>query len=78
MWFSRAALLGFAAQLPFMSSPPAGIPSRNMSEFNLKTGNDRFSPKDLVELPRPGAGQANAAGDLVLVSASRYSFDDKK
>jgi hypothetical protein len=49
-----------------------------MSEFNLKTGNDRFSPKDLVELPRPGAGQANAAGDLVLVSASRYSFEDKE
>lgn len=71
----------FAAQLPLMSSPPADIPSRNMStigEFSLKSGNDRFAPKDLVELPRPGAGIANAAGDLVLVSVSKYSFADKK
>ena len=78
MWFPHVALLGLAAQLPFMSSPPAGIPSHKMSEFNLKTGDDRFTPKDLIELPRPGAGQANAAGDLVLASVSRYSFNDKK
>jgi hypothetical protein len=78
VWFPRVALLGFAAQLPFMSSPPAGIPSREMSGFNLKTGKDRFSPKDLIELPRPDAGKANAAGDLVLASLSKYSFEDKK
>ena len=78
MWFPHVALLGLAAQLPFMSSPPAGISSPEMSEFNLKTGDDRFTPKDLIELPRPGAGQANAAGDLVFASVSRYSFNDKK
>ncbi|KAI0041991.1 alpha/beta-hydrolase [Auriscalpium vulgare] len=47
-------------------------------EFKLKAGSDKFTPKDLVELARPGAGVANAAGDLVLVSVSKYSFEDKK
>lgn len=49
-----------------------------ISDFELKTGKDRFSPKDLVELPRPSAGKANPAGDLVLVSVSRYSFEENK
>jgi hypothetical protein len=47
-------------------------------EFKLKLGEDRFSPKDLIELPRPDTGKANAAGDLVLASVSKYSFEDKK
>ncbi|KAI0057861.1 alpha/beta-hydrolase [Artomyces pyxidatus] len=47
-------------------------------EFNLKVGSDRFTPKDLIELERPGAGVANAAGDLVLVPVSKYSFEEKK
>lgn len=75
------ALLGFATQLPFMSSPPEGIPSHKMStisDFELKTGQDRFSPKDLIELDRPGAGKANAAGDLVLAFVSKYSFEETK
>jgi hypothetical protein len=46
-------------------------------EFSLKAGNGRFTPKDLIELPRPDAGKANVAGDLVLVSVSKYSFADK-
>jgi len=46
--------------------------------FSFKSGNGRFTPQDLVELPRPGAGVANAAGDLVLVPVSGYSFADKK
>lgn len=64
-----------------MSSPPEGIPSHKMStirDFELKEGKDRFSPKDLIELPRPGAGKANAAGDLVLVSVSKYSFEENE
>ena len=73
-WFPRAAFLAFASQLQW-SSPPAV----NMSKpFVFKTGNDRFTPQDLVELTRPGAGVANAAGDLILVPVSRYSFADKK
>ncbi|KAH9980333.1 alpha/beta-hydrolase [Lactifluus volemus] len=47
-------------------------------EFRLKTGSDRFTPKDLIQLPRPGASTANAAGDLVLVPLSKYSFAEKK
>ncbi|KAG6891667.1 hypothetical protein C0992_012716 [Termitomyces sp. T32_za158] len=47
-------------------------------EFSFKEGPGIFSPKDLVELSRPGVGVANQAGDLVLVPVSEYSFDDKK
>ncbi|KAI0269780.1 alpha/beta-hydrolase [Gloeopeniophorella convolvens] len=47
-------------------------------EFRLRTGTDRFTPKDLIELSRPGAGAANADGDLVLVAVSKYSFAEKK
>jgi len=73
MWFPRFALLGFATQLPFMSAPPMST----IKDFELKTGKDRFSPKDLIELPRPSTGEANAAGDLVLASVSKYSFEEK-
>jgi hypothetical protein len=77
MWFPRFALLGFATQLPFMSSP--SFPKMStIRDFELKTGKDRFSPKDLIELSRPGVGKANAAGDLVLASVSKYSFEEKK
>jgi hypothetical protein len=80
MWFFRAALLGFAAQLPFLSRPPPQIPfpMSTRREFRLKTGSDRFTPKDLIELPRPGAATANVAGDLVLTPVSKYSFAEKK
>lgn len=64
-----------------MSAPPEGIPSHKMStvrDFELKAGKDRFSPKDLIELHRPSAGKANAAGDLVLASVSKYSFEENK
>lgn len=37
-----------------------------------------FTPKELLELPRPSAGVANSEGDLALVVVSKYSFDDKK
>jgi len=47
-------------------------------EFSLKVGKGRFTPKDLIELPRPDAGKANVVGDLVLVSVSKYSFADNK
>ena len=47
MWFP----LGLAVRLPFMFPSPAGISSTRMSELNLKTGDDRYTPKDLIELP---------------------------
>ncbi|KAG5648332.1 hypothetical protein DXG03_004904 [Asterophora parasitica] len=72
--------LGLTAQIPFQSSPPPPT-SNEMStvqDFNFRQGPDVFSPKDLIELRRPGAGVANDAGDLVLVPVSEYSLKDKK
>jgi hypothetical protein len=78
MWLPRVTLLGLVAQLPFLSSPPVPQHMSTSREFNFKAGNDRFTPKDLIELARPGTGKANVAGDLVLASVSKYSFADKK
>ena len=47
-------------------------------DFEFKTGEDVFTPKDSVEAPRPGSGIANGVGDLALISMSRYSFKEKK
>ena len=46
--------------------------------FMFKDGSGVFTPKDLVELSRPGPGVANVPGDLVLVLVSKYSFENKK
>lgn len=46
--------------------------------FKWIEGDDIFTPLDLVQLPRPGAGVANGAGDLVLVPVSEYSVKDKE
>uniref|UniRef100_A0A0W0FUP7 Dipeptidyl-peptidase V n=1 Tax=Moniliophthora roreri TaxID=221103 RepID=A0A0W0FUP7_MONRR len=46
--------------------------------FKFQEGTDVFTPKDLVELARPGAGVANQAGDLVLIPLSKYSFEEKQ
>ncbi|ETW81653.1 serine peptidase S9 [Heterobasidion irregulare TC 32-1] len=81
MWFPHISLFGLAAQIPFQSSNPPLESARTMStikEFKLRTGDDVFTPKDLVELARPGAGVANLAGDLALIPVSKYSFDTKK
>lgn len=48
------------------------------NDFAFKTGADVFTPRDLVELPRPGEGVPNPVGDLVLVSVSTYSFKSNK
>jgi hypothetical protein len=48
------------------------------TEFAFKEGADRFTPKDLVQLPRPGQGVPNTDGDLVLVQVAEYSFEEKK
>ena len=48
------------------------------TDFACKEGEGVFSPKDLVGLGRPGTGVANDVGDLVLVSYSKYDFEDKK
>jgi len=73
--------LGLTAQIPipFQSPfPPASKPMTSVQEFSFKEGPDIFSPKDLVQLRRPGVGVANDAGDLLLVPVSEYSLKEKK
>lgn len=53
-------------------------PRPTANAFALKEGADIFSPKDLVELGRPGAGVASQAGDFVLVPYSKYSAKEEK
>ena len=91
MWFPSLglpiSLLGLAAQVPLESpnnkssaSPTAMtvVAGNANNDFAFKEGPDVFSPKDLVELARPGNGVANPAGDLLVVSVSKYSLEQKK
>ena len=73
-------LLASATQVPFMQNAPGASKMlwQTDSAFEFKSGANVFTPKDLVELPRPGAGVANDVGDLVLVPVGRYSFKDKE
>ena len=59
------------------SDMSSGI-STEPEDFAFKTAKGLFSPQDLVELPRPGAGIANPAGDIVFVPVSKYSFKEKE
>ncbi|KAG7442969.1 alpha/beta-hydrolase [Guyanagaster necrorhizus] len=68
-----------AVQVPFKAPLSSPVTTMNApSTFAFKEGPDVFSPKDLVELGRPGTGVANPAGDLVLVPYNKYSSKDKK
>ncbi|CAG7853281.1 Dipeptidyl-peptidase 5; AltName: Full=Dipeptidyl-peptidase V; Short=DPP V; Short=DppV; Flags: Precursor [Serendipita indica DSM 11827] len=51
---------------------------RNMNHFKLRDGPDILTPKNMLELPRPGAAVANEAGDLAYVVVSQFSFAKKK
>ncbi|KZT35118.1 alpha/beta-hydrolase [Sistotremastrum suecicum HHB10207 ss-3] len=72
------ALVGLAAasQIP-LQLPTMGKESPEL-EFKFREGPDIFTPKNLVELERPGAGVANPAENLALVPVSKYSFEDKE
>ncbi|KAI0801943.1 hypothetical protein BC629DRAFT_1591605 [Irpex lacteus] len=76
------SLLGFAAQAPLAptttSLQQTTMVVPNTTNFAFKEAANIFSPKDLIELERPGNGVANPAGDLLLVSVSKYSTKDKK
>ncbi|KAI0689068.1 Alpha/Beta hydrolase protein [Cytidiella melzeri] len=76
------SLLGLAAQVPFQPSPSSqslnAMVVNNTQDFAFKEGSSIFSPKDLIELARPGTGVANSAGDLLLISSSKYSLKNKK
>ena len=87
MWFSSGlglpvSILGLVSQVPLNREQPISTPTTTMStsvkDFSFKEGSDVFSPKDLVQLARPGAGVANPAGDLLIVPVSKYSLEDKK
>jgi dipeptidyl aminopeptidase/acylaminoacyl peptidase len=82
MWLSNflTTYLLAANQLPLQSFPP---PTRNMTPnlnrpYELKSGHGILSPKEFIQLPRPGEGVANPQGDLALVSVSQWSFKEKK
>ena len=66
-------------QIPFQIPADNSMVSNGAKDaFRFKEGSDVFTPKDLVELSRPGPGVANVPGDLILVPVSKYSFEDKK
>lgn len=55
-----------------MASSRTSKPHFEMKETGV------FSPKEMLELGRPGVGVANVPGDLVLVPVNKYSFKEKK
>lgn len=68
-----------ATQVAFKSNVVQPPRMRNQNtNFALREADNIFSPKNLVELGRPGAGVANELGDLVLVPFAKYSLKDKK
>jgi len=56
---------------------PANMTRRPMAGFSLKDGKDVFSPRAMLEMPRPRAGVANSAGDLAFVPVTQYSFETR-
>jgi hypothetical protein len=68
-----------AEQFPLQSTGHGRKTSRrNMDKFKLKDGDDVFTPKKMLELPRPGAAVANEDGDMAYMVVSQYSFETKK
>lgn len=63
-----------ALQTPLLMSKHVAV----SDPLPYKEGPDIFTPKDLVELVRPGTGVANQAGDVGFISVSKYSFEKKK
>jgi len=72
------SLLSLSTQLPLLQNSLPDMPNKSVSEFSFKEGPKVFSPKDLIQLARPGAGVANEDADLVLVPVSEFSFEEKK
>jgi hypothetical protein len=51
---------------------------QDAADFQLIEGPDVLSPKVMIEMPRPGAGIPNPAGDLAFIAVSTYSFASNK
>lgn len=66
----------FSSQFPIIDHRLAT--SKTDPEFKLKEGPDVFTPRNLVQLTKPGVGVANPDGDLVLILVSKSSLEDKK
>ncbi|KAF5357378.1 hypothetical protein D9758_005869 [Tetrapyrgos nigripes] len=72
------AWLGFGTQIPLQTQPVVNdLNPPKAREFQFKDGPNVFSPKDAIELGRPGIGIANEVGDLALVPYNQFSFNDK-
>lgn len=86
MWLPRLfTLLGFSSQTTYHSPAQASLKHSvdvfNRSSrrgFEVKMGDDLLSPRDMLSLPRVGAGTVNNEGDLVLVPVSEYSFEERR
>ena len=76
-WYSLAFLLfpavGLASQILFQ------LPTKNASKVDsAKHGSNVLSIEEFTELSRPGVGVANEIGDLVLVSVSKFSVEERQ
>ncbi|KAJ7784419.1 Alpha/Beta hydrolase protein [Mycena metata] len=72
------SLLGLSAVQTAFQSPAAhtkALTRTSNNNFALKDAHDVFSPRNLIELGRPGLGVANDAGDLVLVPYSQFALE---
>ena len=72
---SALSRIGATAQAPLLQD---SVYTMAPDKFELKSGSSVFSPRDLIELPRPGTGIANPAGDLAFVQVSQHSFTENK
>jgi hypothetical protein len=73
---SLATQISLGTQKPFTMA--RNTTRRVNPNFEMRTGPAVLSAKDMLELPRPGAGVVNPDGDLALVPVSKYSFADKE
>lgn len=84
-WLSIAVSISSLIAAVMGEQVPLGVPGnehkstrRNMDDFKLKHGHGVFTPKDMLELPRPGAATPNPHGDLAFMVVSHYSFEKKR
>lgn len=78
MWGLNAGLawLFASTQLPLdlPATESALRAFRARPDFKLIEGEHVLSPKTMLELPRPGNGMANEAGDLSLVPVTQHTL----
>lgn len=60
-----------ASLIPFWHTSEEANPGP--PKFNFTSGDDVFSPMDLVSMSKPGVGIANPAGDLLLLPIKTYN-----